>query len=172
MKLRTLILSGLILATTSCAAKKTKTISDIPEINTEKIQMAAFPFSGNTEIQLTLLDERAPQFKKNSSAVLEELERAVSDLLNKQGLRLQKNAGNKLTLSVSDHQSGRYQEGCVNLAATFEVQKKGKVSSKSNACMEYTHVLGRLRSDINSAYEMALESLFKEMRIGLETLYQ
>lgn len=172
MKIKTLILSCLVLTMTSCAAKKTKTISDVPEINTEKIQMAAFPFSGSSDVQLILQDERAPQYKKNSSAVLEELERAVSDLLNKQGLRLQEKAGNKLTLTVSDHQSGRYQEGCVNLASTFVIQKKGKVSSQANACMEYTHVLGRLRSDINSAYEMALESLFKEMRMGLEKLYQ
>lgn len=172
MKINNIILFGLIFVLTSCAAKKTKTISDVPEINTEKIQMAAFPFTGNSDVQLTLSDERAPQFKKNSSAVLEELERAISDLLNKQGLRLQKTAGNKLTVVVSDHQSGRYQEGCVNLASTFEVQKKGKVSSQANACMEYTHVLGRLRSDISSAYEMALESLFKEMRLGLEKLHQ
>lgn len=172
MKFKMAVLCSLMLILSSCAAKKTKTISDVPEINTEKIQMAAFPFTGSTDVQLTLVDQRAPQFKQNSSAVLEELERAVTELLNKQGLQLQKTSNNKITLTVSDYQTGRYQQGCVNLGSTFEVHKKGKVSSQANACMEYTHVLGRLRSDINSAYELALESLFKEMRLGLERLHQ
>lgn len=151
-----------------CASMNEFTIRDAPSINTENIHVPQLDNISPRQVNLTVTDNRAPEFKKNSDAVIVELRRAVISLIDEKNIAVKPNAPNSLNINIQDHKTADYQEGCVKLTAVLFLQKKGKVHADAFSCFEYKHPLGyNLNSDISKAYEAALQALLDQLDKGL-----
>lgn len=165
------VLAASFLGLVGCANLTKGTIKDSVVLNSKEIAIPAMKKLSPREIALTVVDERAPEFKEHSAEMKAEIYRALSLALGNQGIALKTDAKNALTLTIQDFKTDKFQEGCVKLNASLNIPNKGKANSTSNSCLEYKNPFGlKVGSDIGKAYEEALTLAFKNLDAGLEQL--
>ncbi|MBO9668579.1 MAG: hypothetical protein J7501_17405 [Bdellovibrio sp.] len=163
-------LASALLTLSACANFTKGTIKDSPHLNSQEIEIPPMNRLQPRDMALTIVDNRAPEYKQYSEEIKAEIYRAISLAAGRQNIQLKTNSSNTLVLTIQDYKTEEFQQGCVKLAGVLTVSK-GKVNANSNSCMEFKNPFGfKVGSDIGQAYQMALTLIFKNLDAGLEQL--
>ncbi len=163
MRFLSFILLGSIL--TSCAISG-KTIRDVPMINPKNIPVSALSALPKRNLSLQVIDERKD--KNQSSELLSEISRAVTEALTREGTTVSTPGANDLTLTVQEYETEKFKEGCVKIVASITIPKKAKLGAEASSCFESKSPFGqKIGANIGKAYEEALTLIFKNLDQGL-----
>ncbi len=149
----------------SCVIKG-KTIQDVPTIQSSHISIPELPGIPGKALSVSAHDARQePTYSKQVRA---ETERAVTEALLREGFVVTPSADNQLVITIEDHQTEKFKEGCVKLKATLTIPKKAKAHADSSSCFESKNPFGpKFSADITKAYEEALSLIFKNLGLAL-----
>ncbi len=148
----------------SACATTRNTIADVPKIDPAKIEVPAMSALPKRDLSLTIVDSRSPVVKDQSLELRSEVERSTTSALTRTGINVTAMSPNALTLTVQDHATEKYAQGCVKITGSLVIPKKAKLGSDAVSCYEMKTPGGRMMSsDITKAYEEALSLVFKNL---------
>lgn len=160
---------ALSLAFLSSCVISGKTIRDVPVINDKNIQVSALSALPKRNLSLTVVDERAD--KNQSLELRNEVMRAVTEAVTREGTTVTQPGTNELNLSIHDYETDKFKEGCVKILGTLTIPKKAKLNAEATGCFESKSPFGqKIGANISKAYEEALTLIFKNLDKGLAQL--
>lgn len=156
----------------SCAILSPRSISDVPTINVAKIKSPPLKNIPKKILSLKVLDNRDPQFKKNSEELQKELQNVVTQVLKSQGILVSSTATTSLLISAQDQGIGKYKDGCVKINAMLSIPQTANIFSDATSCFEVKSPVSSISmgSDISESYEMALTEVFQHLGNNLQKL--
>ncbi|MFS4460488.1 hypothetical protein [Bdellovibrio sp. HCB2-146] len=161
-------LSASLLLLTSCVIKG-KTIRDVPALNPQKINVTQLKDLPGKTLSLAVVDSRKEDIM--SAQLRNEVTRAVTEALSREGTQVQAQSKNELVLTILDFETKDYKEGCVKIGSALTLDKKAKVNTEASSCFETKSPFGqKMGADISAAYEEALNLTFKNLNEGLSQL--
>ncbi|HWU43877.1 MAG TPA: hypothetical protein VN132_10575 [Bdellovibrio sp.] len=168
LQLAILVCSFLSLA--SCATLSPKSIRDVPKINSANVNVPPLKNIPQHAVNLTIMDNRSPQYKQNSVELQTEVRRAVVQGLKSQGISINQNSTNSLLLSVQDEAMGEYKDGCVKMNSILAISQVANIYTDATSCFEVKSPVSTVSmgSDINESYEMALSAIFQGLSNSLQ----
>ena len=156
----------------SCATLSPKSISDVPTINVTNVKVPPLKNIPQKTVNLSIMDNRDPQFRQNSPALQAELRRAVTLSLKSQGVAVNQTSQNTLLISVQDVAVGEYKDGCVKVNSMLAIPQVANLYADATSCFEVKSPVSTVSmgSDINESYEMALSAIFQSLGNNLQKL--
>lgn len=161
-----------LLSLAGCATFHSTNISDVPKINLAHIKTSPLNNIPQNTVNLSVLDNRDPQYRKDTEALQAELRRAITQSFKSQGIMVNPKSPNNLLISVQDEAAGEYKDSCVKVNGLLALKQIANIYSDATSCFAIKSPVSTvlMSGDINQAYEMALTTVFKNFSTNLQKL--
>jgi hypothetical protein len=148
----------------ACITIPHKDITQVPRIEPSHVTIPPLMFLKTRMLSLEVEDQRSPAFKKNSEATTEELQTALTHILEASGIDVTDQAVAKLKLTFQEGPAEDKSPYCVQLKAHLQRTKNSYIEANSNSCYEKNGPLNLNKGgDVSYAYEKAIELLFNKI---------